>query len=539
MSKINKPNFFNKFFKKKSDNQHDDHFDAELNKADLEDKVDQHEERYHSDDDSSIDLSDGIQLEDPEEVFDATEFTTSYINHDSNSLPAYPDAENVKVEVDTVPSIPSEDFGNIEEQAEIEVEETKLEQATRIEGQTEGISQSINLDEIKNYELTSDDELNEETFADYKLITKKESKGLRAFLDKSKSELSKFVKGDYKKLLNNVKRPKSLKTGNLLQQLNFENIINSLYGPSSRKNIHKVFIATAIISGTYTTGKIIALALKGTPNTKTGAVAITKIQERSGNLMNDINSIRSNNLFNALLSDEEDVASNITQIVEVNEKVLCKKSSKVSSLPLKLQNTLVLQDSVKSIASVQVRSNKIPTNVRLGDKLDNIAKIGHIGRLKLIFKNLKTGECEFIENKIKKSKIDQNKFKILDPVAGQKALAANKNKGIKNEGNSYNIKKSVRDDMLANISEILTQARAVQIKNPDGTYSFKMTEIVAGSLYTKLGIENGDIITEVDGKKIQNLNEIMSKLGTIKDKDHFSIGFKKNGAIETKEYNFD
>ena len=93
--------------------------------------------------------------------------------------------------------------------------------------------------------------------------------------------------------------------------------------------------------------------------------------------------------------------------------------------------------------------------------------------------------------------------------------------------------------MLANISEILTQARAVQIKNPDGTYSFKMTEIVAGSLYTKLGIENGDIITEVDGKKIQNLNEIMSKLGTIKDKDHFSIGFKKNGAIETKEYNFD
>jgi len=66
-----------------------------------------------------------------------------------------------------------------------------------------------------------------------------------------------------------------------------------------------------------------------------------------------------------------------------------------------------------------------------------------------------------------------------------------------------------------------------------------MTEIVPGSIYSKLGIENGDIISEIDGKKISNLNEIMSKFGTIKDKDHFSLGIKKNGNVETKEYDFE
>ena len=96
MSKKNKPNFFNKFFKKKSDKEHDDDLDAELNEegtenftfddAEVDDAVEEYEERYHSDDDSSLDITEGIQLEDPEEVFDATEFSTLDINKDSNTL---------------------------------------------------------------------------------------------------------------------------------------------------------------------------------------------------------------------------------------------------------------------------------------------------------------------------------------------------------------------------------------------------------------------------------------------------------------------
>ncbi|MBT7609830.1 MAG: hypothetical protein HN576_08740 [Bacteriovoracaceae bacterium] len=585
MSKKNKPNFFSKFFKKKSDNELDQELDAEMQakstgEFDVSDMdIGDYGERYHSDYESK----DGIQLDDPEEIFDATEFPANpeTSNKELDNLPDFSNPEEifpvsntppliVDEKGDVISKLPtdndlaeptksqfqhsqasdlSEDIfeGHVEndndsteaisDDAELHAER-QLDQFKIDDKHTAAISQSIDINKIKNYELTSEDEHIDETFADYKLLTKKEDKGIKEFLDKGKNELEKFIRGDYKNLLKNVKRPKHLKSVKFWKSFNTKKVFNSLYSPTSRQNIHKIFLASAVIGGTYSTGKVTALIVKGTPSTKLRTMTLERPSNIRSNITADINSFKNNNIFNALLSETEiKVAINNTK--EINVNVLCLKAEKASSLPLKLQHTLVLQDSVKSIASVQVRSNKIPQNVRRGENLDNIAKIGYVGRQKLIFKNLKTGECEFIEKKANKSLISTKGLTIITPNAGKVLLDNLSNKDIKNQGNTYKIKKSVREDMLANISEVLTQARAIQIKNPDGTYSFKMTEIVPGSIYSKLGIENGDIISEIDGKKISNLNEIMSKFGTIKDKDHFSLGIKKNGNVETKEYDFE
>ena len=59
--------------------------------------------------------------------------------------------------------------------------------------------------------------------------------------------------------------------------------------------------------------------------------------------------------------------------------------------------------------------------------------------------------------------------------------------------------------MLGNISSVLTQARAIPITNGDGTISFKVTEIVPGSIYSQLNIQENDIITGINGKKLTQL----------------------------------
>ena len=110
---------------------------------------------------------------------------------------------------------------------------------------------------------------------------------------------------------------------------------------------------------------------------------------------------------------------------------------------------------------------------------------------------------------------------------------------IKNSGNSFKIKRQFRDKMISNISEVLTQAKAVQITNPDGSLAFKMTEVVPGSIYSQLNIQNDDIITSVNGKKIENLNELMSLMGRLKEIDQFQIGLKRNGMNENLEYGFE
>ncbi len=556
MSKNKRPSFFSKIFKKKNTKK------GETKKAEEQDQIEpsSNEDSLNEDNDSGDahssstiettktvkieqiqkQLDDNLDVENTDSSFPIEETPPMTISGQDKTTPNIPLHSEGEAEHKSEPegdqnSEAHEDTAySEEEKSEVDSEDKEIKESDR----TEVVSKSIDIDEIKNYEFTHEDEENEDSFANYQPITKKENKGLRAFLNKSKEDLENFFKKDYKNLLKNIQTPKKLKSSSFLKKLNFEKVIEALYGPHSKKIIHRTFLASMLLGGSYSTGKIIALVIKGTPNTSLGSLNKVRPSTKPNNINADINSIKSANLFNALLAENQMIAK-VDRPKVINEDILCQASKTKSSLPIKLQNTLVLQDSVKSIASVQMRSNKTPLNVREGEKLDGLAKVGKITRFRLILKNLKTGECEYIENSKKKSIKSKISVNILDPQKGKKLMDSQNSSGIKNKGNSYSIKKSVRDEMLSNISEVLTQARAVQIKNPDGSLSFKMTEIVPGSIYSKLGIQNNDIIAEIDGKKIQNLNEIMSKFGTIKDRNHFSLGLRKNGSIETKEYDFE
>ena len=96
----------------------------------------------------------------------------------------------------------------------------------------------------------------------------------------------------------------------------------------------------------------------------------------------------------------------------------------------------------------------------------------------------------------------------------------------------------MRDNALKNIQNVLTQARAIQIKNPDGSLAFKMTDVVPGSIYSQLDITDGDIISEINGKKIENINEILTLFGKIKDIDNLSLTILKDGQKQEKDYEF-
>jgi type II secretory pathway component PulC len=403
----------------------------------------------------------------------------------------------------------------------------------------------IDLDAIKNYEFTDedDDQEGEETLSAYKMFDPtKHAKGIRAFLEKSKEKLGNIKLDGLKEKFKNFSSKdtiKNFKTPKFIKNFKWDKAIDALYHPDSRRMIHRGFIASSVVAGTWSMGKIVALSLKGPPDT-TVSKSAPILMSNNGSQFNyqDVDAIRTANLFNAKMSkDEPKLADEKPKVIDSPE--VCTKASKKSSLPYKLVNTTVLQDSVKSIASVQVRSANELEDLRVGDKIAAKAEIGFIDRMKVIFKNLSTGECEYIANEDLDTKDAKQQFNIVSPEEGKKIIRQTKNEDIKNEGNSYRIKKSVRDNMLGNISEILTQARAIQIKNPDGSYSFKMTEIVPGSVYSQLGIQDGDIITQINGKKITNLNEVMALFGKIKDIDQFQLNVKRGGIETQKEYEFE
>ena len=91
---------------------------------------------------------------------------------------------------------------------------------------------------------------------------------------------------------------------------------------------------------------------------------------------------------------------------------------------------------------------------------------------------------------------------------------------------------------MKNIQQILTQARAIKITNPDGSLSFKIVEITPGSVYSSLGIQNEDIITHINGKPISNLNEVMGLFGGIQNMSKLNISVNRSGSQQDLDYQF-
>lgn len=315
--------------------------------------------------------------------------------------------------------------------------------------------------------------------------------------------------------------------------LNPNKIFQTVFSPESRPFIHRTFLILLFSGSTFFIGRLVALMIK--PNT-----SVKKITSKSftspntGELQGHLTSIRNNDLFNA--KGDAKAPAKVEKKIDKNR--VCKEANRKSNLPINLVSTVVLQDSVKSVASVQVRGNKSLQYLREGEKVNNIAEIGSIDDKRVVLKNLNSGECEYVAAKEKREKrlapikVERNLQK------GKKIIQAAKRTGISNEGNKFKIKKSLRDEMMSDMSNILTQARAVQIQNPDGTLSFSMQEIVPGSIFSNLNIQDGDIINNINGKPINSLNEIMSQFGQLKTRDEYEIKLKRNGEEITYEYDF-
>jgi type II secretory pathway component PulC len=66
-----------------------------------------------------------------------------------------------------------------------------------------------------------------------------------------------------------------------------------------------------------------------------------------------------------------------------------------------------------------------------------------------------------------------------------------------------------------------------------------MQEIVPGSIYSQLNIQEGDMITGINGKKITNMAELMNLFGQIDKIDHFELSLSRDGVEQNLEYDFE
>lgn len=319
-------------------------------------------------------------------------------------------------------------------------------------------------------------------------------------------------------------------------QINWGNIPNEFFSKDNRNKLHKTFQVSLLLASLFVVTKIASNFIQGTPDYKKVSKSDTiNINTANQFSKDDLEQIKSAQVF------KTDQKTQTVPKKTINTTQVCKKATRKSRVNVKLVNTIVLQDSVKSMASVQIRSERALKQIREGENLLSKIKIDRIERLRLIVKNLSTGECEYIENaKFEKANKRRSPIDVKSPSQSKSyKKQLKKISGIENDGNNFKIKKDYLKDKLSNIQDMLTQAKGIPLRNPDGSYSFKIVDIEPGGVFSYLGVEDGDVISEINGEPIRDMNEVMNLFGKVSTLSKLNLTINRSGESVTQNYTID
>jgi len=103
--------------------------------------------------------------------------------------------------------------------------------------------------------------------------------------------------------------------------------------------------------------------------------------------------------------------------------------------------------------------------------------------------------------------------------------------GFERTGNQIKVSASYRDKLVnEDLSKILMQATAIPKIENGRIIGFSILQIDAGSIYEKSGLKNEDVITAINGVKLNNVSGAIKLLQSLKGSDGVSLELKRNGV---------
>jgi general secretion pathway protein C len=99
------------------------------------------------------------------------------------------------------------------------------------------------------------------------------------------------------------------------------------------------------------------------------------------------------------------------------------------------------------------------------------------------------------------------------------------------------LKRAEVDSSVSNMQVTLTQARVVPYFEHGAPRGYRFFQIVRPSLFSKLGLRDGDVVTAVDDKPLNDPNSLFGFFETLKSSKHVKLGVKRNGEPTTLSVN--
>ena len=108
-----------------------------------------------------------------------------------------------------------------------------------------------------------------------------------------------------------------------------------------------------------------------------------------------------------------------------------------------------------------------------------------------------------------------------------------KEEGFERRGGKINVSALYRDKMVKDdLAKVLMQATAEPYLENGNIAGFRMTQIDEGSIYAKAGLQDGDVITNINGSELSNVAASIALLRSLKGADHIDIDLKRGGQSQ-------
>jgi general secretion pathway protein C len=204
---------------------------------------------------------------------------------------------------------------------------------------------------------------------------------------------------------------------------------------------------------------------------------------------------------------------------------------------VKLLGTLVSADKYWSFASVQDMVTQRSQTYMVGDQIQG-AEVFFIERERVIVLN--NGRKEYIDNQPGDGSAPMPSYTPPVPVASASAAPPNNGlgSGIRSTSeNEYEVPRSEIDRTLANLNEVAMQARIVPAFKDGQAQGFKLFSIRPDSIYSKIGVQNGDVIRRINGFDLNSPEKALEVYSKLKEASRIEIEIERNGAPIRKTYN--
>jgi type II secretion system protein C len=170
---------------------------------------------------------------------------------------------------------------------------------------------------------------------------------------------------------------------------------------------------------------------------------------------------------------------------------------------------------------VEERGSRKQKLYRLGDKIGQ-------GKLVRITRNTATITSGDRETTIR----------IKETIEG--ALLGGQPHSQRNDGSSRRIKLSQQavTERLSDLRSIMNQAVVRPFLNEGVQEGFIVSNIVSKSIYEKMGLQNGDIILDVNNEPIESAGKLLLLLNSLQSGNSVNLNIKRNDNIESINYSF-